>query len=122
MGIQDKVDQGLAVFHIDADALPGVESVSYTPSGGSARTISAIVDRSPAAMITDNGVSTPRVRITVANHATRGILSSAVNQHGADKVSVAVMQGGTAESLGVYLPPPGTPGTQDAGMIVLDLR
>lgn len=122
MGIQDKVDQGLAAFQLDADVLQGVESISYTPSGGSPRTIKAIVDRSPAAMLTDGGVYTPRVRLTVRNHATAGVLASAVNQHGADRVSVAVMLGGTAESLGVYLPPPGMQGTQDAGMIVLDAR
>jgi hypothetical protein len=98
------------------------ESGTFTPAGGTPRTINVIVDRAPAAMMTDNGVYVPRVRITACNHATRGILSSEVNQHGADRFSIPVMHGGTAESLGVYLPPPGTPGTQDAGMIVLDLR
>lgn len=98
------------------------ESVVYTPAGGAARTILAVVDRSPQATITEAGVVTPQLRISVRNHATLGVLASAVNQHGADKVSVAIMQGGTPVSLGVYLPPPGAPGTQDAGMIVLDLR
>lgn len=99
------------------------EDVIYTPYGGSARTIKAIVKRNPDAQIGPDGEAlAPLLEITVENHATRGISTATMNGHGADKVTVAVRKGETARQLGVYLPPPGGRRTHDAGMISLDLR
>lgn len=98
------------------------ETITVTEPGQAPRSISAIVDRSPAAVITAGGVYVPALRIHVRNHATLGLLASTVNQHGATRASAPLMQGGTPIEMGVYLPPSGLRGTQDAGMIVLDLH
>lgn len=103
------------------------EPVTYTPSGGSPRTIQAIVDRDPPERIAGAGdLYAPKMTIDVQNDPVNGIDSSAMNLHGADTVTVAYRVGGTPQTFGVYLPPPGQ-GPQerranDAGMISLDLR
>lgn len=72
------------------------ENISYTPYGGSAKTIKAIVDRQDMqAESVDGGNTLARyIRISVANHADDGILSVSVRK---DKVSVPWREGGTAE-------------------------
>lgn len=73
------------------------EEIVYKPYGGLARTITAIVNRSPPTPppgATEGVV--PKLTVTVENHATRGILLSDYDT-GGDLVELAVRAGGTAE-------------------------
>lgn len=99
------------------------EDVSYTPRGGVARTIRAIVDRSPPQRIDARGnVFTPRLTIQVLNDATDGIDSASMDAGGSDRVSLAYRPGTTAQSFGVYFPPEGTANAMNGAMLELDLR
>lgn len=72
------------------------ESVTYTPLGGTARTITAIIDRQEVSTI--NGSEPQRqmvITVVVANDATLGIASSAINL-GGDTITLPVRYGNTA--------------------------
>lgn len=71
-------------------------SVTYTPKGGSGRTITVILDRNPAVHIpgTASGFS-PYVDAWIKNHATEGTTSIVV---GGDTLTFAARYGGTAEA------------------------
>lgn len=51
------------------------ESITYTPDGGSAKSITAVVDRNPLASVPTAGRAVARnlVQVTLANHATTGV-------------------------------------------------
>lgn len=93
------------------------ESVVYRPRCGAPRTVGAIVERLPAEMFADVGVSGPVIQITVANDPTTGI-SSAELDLGRDQVDVAVRVGGEAETrpIGAIV------GPHDRGAITLEVR
>lgn len=92
------------------------EQVTYTPLGGVARTINAVVDRNPPDEI--DGVpgsgATGVVRVFVRRHATLGTTS--VNT-GGDSFSIAPRYGGTARPFKVV-----SIVSQDAGGFTLLLR
>lgn len=99
------------------------EDVSYTPRGGAARTIRAIVNRTPPQRVDGRGqVFTPRLTIQVLNDATDGIDSSTMDAGGSDQVTLAYRPGTTAQTFGVYLPPEGTSNSMNGAMLELDLK
>jgi hypothetical protein len=99
------------------------EPITYTPKGGAARSINAIVDRNPPERINVRGdIVTPKMTIMVANDATAGISSAELDAYGNDKVTVALRIGGVAQEFGVYLPDASAGNFMDAGMITLDLK
>lgn len=74
------------------------ETVVYVPSGGTERSISAIVRRVAIALAgPSNAYAAPAIVITVANDATLGISSSELNL-GLDNVKVAQRPGQTQQS------------------------
>jgi hypothetical protein len=92
----------------------GGESISYTPRGGTLRTISAIVDRHPRARTRESGeLFQPRCEVTVINNATTGVDASQTTMVGG-AFSVAVTLGRTAESLVIRQ---GDLVGQDAGLL-----
>jgi hypothetical protein len=71
------------------------ETVSYTPKGGSAKTIKAVVNRErpdPAAEVSNRAYFN-QLEIMIANDATNGI--AAINKDG-DTVSLPLRPGGVA--------------------------
>ncbi len=72
------------------------ESVTYTPSVGSARSISAIVDRNPPQSVDGFGqVHAANIVAFVPNDGTLGIDSSALNT-GGDTLTISKRVGETA--------------------------
>jgi len=96
------------------------EEVGYTPSGGEARTITAVVDRDPPAPLAQAADQVrPRCIIEVGtdpDDADYGGIAPADFDGGADTFSLAVRVGGTAQTLR------GRIIAQDAGMMALELR
>lgn len=91
MGLMDEVDETIwAAAFTNADAFPGVESVTYTPDGGNPTVISVPVFRDPPLPDLTTGVVARRLRIFVA--ATQ-IDSVAPN----DRVTIAFDRGGAAK-------------------------
>lgn len=89
------------------------ESITYTPSGGSPRTITALVDRNPLEELSELGaVLVPAVEIEVLDNATTGIDSATLNV-GGDTVTVALWPGKTP----VVLPITFRFASQDDGLI-----
>ena len=72
------------------------EEIVYTPTGGTARTITALVDRQPPAL--EMGAPSPRIRIRVLNDATAGIEGKALN-HLRDTLTLSEIAGGTAVAM-----------------------
>lgn len=70
------------------------EAVVYVPYGEAERTINAIVDRNPTQEFDEDGAQhfSPRVEITIANHATLGVTK--VNK-GRDEVRLFKQLGDT---------------------------
>ena len=95
----------------------GEESVTYLPSGGDSRAITAIVNRSPPAGLdgAPHGHA-PLATIVVKNDATDGISSSEINT-AKDKLKLPVRIGQSpqARRLTKIL-------SQDAGMMKLEVR
>lgn len=100
MGVMDDLMAEEAERLFDADLLPGVETISYTPQGGDARDIAAHVSRQGLTGM--DGVPVRIVRVAVENHATRGI-DAATMVVGGDTIEVAPRPGGTARAY--HLPP-----------------
>ena len=73
------------------------EYATYTPAGGSARQIRAIVDRAERAVSGAGHGMGPRITVQVENHAGRGIALTEIDC-GRDTVSVAVRRGETAQA------------------------
>lgn len=79
------------------------ETITYTPRGGSPRTITAIVNRNPARLLASmqdvvSALVTIRVLDDASNATYGGIASSAVNL-GGDSVTLAVRAGETPSVL-----------------------
>ena len=93
------------------DALGG-EDITYTPRGGVARTISAIVERAtPGALGAAAPVSGSSFTVTVRNDSTYGIAEASMNV-GGDTIALAPRRGGTAQTFRLVQPE-----SQDAGML-----
>lgn len=91
------------------------EAVTFTPSGGTGRTINAIVTRRlPDGIDGASAGTTPMIEVEIERHATRGAL--AINR-GGDKITVAATYGGTAVARNIA-----SILSEDAGMIRLLLR
>ena len=91
------------------------ESIIYEPSGGSQRTIDAMVDRSPLDEMAEvQQLLVPNVVIEVRNHATLGIASATLNV-GGDRVKVALWEGQTPQ----WLPIVKRMSAADAGLLQL---
>lgn len=88
-----------AVAAASCDSLLTVcgESVTYKPSGGSDRAISAIIVRNPPEQVDNPGGRTRanKLSIRVKNNATDGIASTEIDT-GGDRINVAPRYGGTA--------------------------
>lgn len=95
MGLINDILADEAQFYFDADLMPGVESISYTPFGGSPRTIKAQITRED--IINVGEINAAPILITVENHATRGILQSTMNASG-DTVTLKYRVGGTSRT------------------------
>lgn len=93
MSLKDQMlrDARQAILNTDEMA----ELITYTPYGGSGRTIKAIVNREPLKTSSiDEGRTLQRhCRVFVANHASDGVVSVAVRR---DKVSLPVNEGGVS--------------------------
>lgn len=101
----------------------GGEHCVYTRNNGATRSIWVIVNRNPPSTYTANGeLYTPSMTITAVNDPTDGIDTATMDPSGADTLTVAERVNGTTHAFGIYLPPPGSKRTNDAGMISLDLR
>jgi hypothetical protein len=74
------------------------ETVTYRPYGGTARSITAIVERDDETDVdVASNVTAPLITITVANSATAGISATEIKV-GADQIDVADRPGKTATS------------------------
>lgn len=91
MSFDDLLAQDAAIF-TDADASAEVESVEFTPHGGTARTMSVQVFRNSPAEV--EGRVLIGTQIFMQRHATLGALT--INP-GGDRVKIAKRRGGTAE-------------------------
>lgn len=99
----------------DADSVPGMESITYTPRNGTPRTINAIINRNPPEIAAGN-MRKPSMTITVANSATLGIDITTFNA-GGDSATLGTDTADTAKKL--YLL--GKPTAQDAGTLTFEV-
>ena len=77
------------------------ESITFTPKGGSARTISVVVDRNPPAIFNPAGDAVvPSVMVHAIEDGTTGIAATSVNTSG-DTVSIAITKGASATTQSV---------------------
>ena len=109
MGLMDDVLAADSEAFVDVDGSFG-ESVTYTPRGGSARTISVVVDRNPEVEAV--------IVIEARNHATLGISPTETGFIGGT-VSVPMRVGETAVDFDVEQP---NPIEQDAGIVRIALN
>ncbi len=93
------------------------EVVVFRPRSGGSRTLSAIVDRDPAQVISTAGeYILPTLTVTLhSKDSTDGILASEVDA--GDKIDVAVKPGATRESRTVF-----SVTSEDGGCTVLAVR
>jgi hypothetical protein len=66
----------------------GAERVTYTPAGGAARQVWAIVDRYPPGARGPGGTPSPKARVTAVADPQRGIDPSQLNAAGEDTVTI----------------------------------
>lgn len=95
------------------------EDVTYIPRKGTARVVSAVVDRSPPQALSEipgrtNAV--PMMMIEVENDVSTGISADELDT-GGDRIEVAIRVGGLQESRAIRRIV-----SQDEGMIVLEVR
>lgn len=95
MGIQSSVESDIAKYFFDPDMMPGAEAITYTAFGGSPITIYAQITREDVIHVGE--IAAAGILITVENHATRGILQSAMNTSG-DTVTLKYRVGGTSRT------------------------
>lgn len=122
MSILDDILREDAAFTLDADLVPGAESVTVLPpgDGATARTVTAVVDYYPPDRTRGEGAMAPKRVIVVRNHATLGISADEVERFGAMRVTLPVSPGSaTTETLRIYIPPPENGPWVDAGMLTL---
>lgn len=113
--LSDQLADDAAMIFGDTEAVPGMESITYTPRNGTARTINAVVNRNPPETAAGNGLK-PSMTITVANHATLGIDITTFNA-GGDYVTLGTDTGDTTKRICLH----GKPITQDAGMLTFEV-
>jgi phage-related protein len=118
MSIYDSVEAGIsAPSWFDADAL-GAETVVFTTVDGVARTVWAIVDRNPPAVMAQSGEAyMPSLVVECANNAVTGISTATDSIIGAT-ITVAGRQGKTAQVFTIRQP---NPIAQDAGGVRIAL-
>ncbi len=93
------------------------EDVVYTPSGGTPRTIKAVVRRQPFTQLAEmTGIERPIFVVWVANNGTTGILSQSL-ETSADTLTFSILEGGTPEALKIQRIL-----HQDDGMMALEVR
>lgn len=92
--IDDALALDAQLAFADADGVPGSESVSYTPFGGSARTVVVNVMRNMPHKVNGELRVLPIV-VFIAKHATAGAAS--INR-GGDTFGIADTPGGTAKT------------------------
>lgn len=103
MSILEKILASSMKFgFVNADLMPGTESIIYVPRTGSSRTIKAQVFRDPVHL--DPSVPRPKMRIIVANDSTIGISSSELDT-GGDQIEVAYRIGQTAQRYNINRSP-----------------
>jgi hypothetical protein len=92
---QENLTADLAVL-LNTDEF--AESVTYTPSGGSAKTINALVDRNPMRMLeaAAMGFQQAGLEIYIANDATLGVTSV---KEGLDTVTLKLRQGDSSTTV-----------------------
>lgn len=76
-----------------AFAYLGTEQVTYTPNGGAARTVTAVVRR----MGIDGDLNVPIAQIKVKNSATLGLAAAAIDT-GGDSIAWSPKRGGTTRT------------------------
>lgn len=119
MSIWSSVTAADGAAFIDADAMGG-ESVTYTKTDGTTRTITVIVDRRPPAKSDSMGqIITPMALVHVRNDATYGIAASEVDV-GGDTITLAMRPGATAVAHQIQWAD-GSPQI-DAGMLTFEIR
>lgn len=92
MGLLDTVMAADMAGVLDTDEFG--ESITYTPTSGSAVAITAIVDRAPPEAVNEFGeILAGVMRVQIANVATTGVTSV---DTGGDTITVAYRKGGTA--------------------------
>ena len=91
------------------------ETVTYTPYGGAALSITAIVDRQPRSGLSEAGrVVRPRFMVYVANDATTGIDVTTLDR-GQDLLAFPDVPGGTVTIWSIS-----RVSVQDEGMLALE--
>jgi hypothetical protein len=96
MGLIDDIAASDMSAFLDSDLMPGVESVTYTPKGGAARTIKANVFRFSAERIPGSVAGfAPYAELVISRDATLGVPTVTV---GGDKVAIAVREGGSTQT------------------------
>lgn len=93
MTLRDTISEDATGVFLDVDAF--AESVTYTPRGGSTRSILAIVEREDQES-DDAGAVVPVFFVRVANDSTYGISSDEINL-GGDTVTLPPRDGKTSE-------------------------
>lgn len=102
MSLLDQIIANDAAALVDADLMPGVESVTYKPHGGSPATIRVnVVSRMPPDVSSESGRTRNwHIVIFVRNSATTTIGRTSINTAG-DLVTIPTTYGGTAVDLSV---------------------
>lgn len=95
MGMLDDIMADDAQAFADADLLPGGESVTYTPVGGSPVTFSANVNRDVLVPSDAGDGMVAAVEVFIRRHVTLGRTS--INT-GGDTITLAQRYGGTARA------------------------
>lgn len=113
MALDDLLASDAAAVFLNGDDF--AEPVTVSTDGVTERTVYAVVDRNPPASVSGNA-RRPSLRISFANHATRGILATSLNT-GRTYVKVGTDRGAAATRIALT----GKPASQDAGMITFEL-
>lgn len=113
MGIFDSVLADDRFAFNDVDGI-GAQTATYKPKSGTTRSINITVSRGQPFVDSQNVIRYPLI-INVANSSTYGISATELDT-GADKISFAYKQGGTAQDFAL-----GVPESQDAGQLVFRL-
>lgn len=81
-----------AAIFVDADLMPGVETVTYKPKNGASRSVSATVYRGEPSDVPGAPAGAGTIRVFIRNHATLGATGI---DCGGDKISIPPREGGT---------------------------
>lgn len=122
MSLFESALQADAAFAFAGDG--PTETIQIKDAGSSTwRDVQAYVKRMPPERVMADGtIITVLIEITVANDATLGISTAAMDASGKTRAKLARRYGAAVEEFGVYLPPPGSERAHHAGWVGLDLR